>query len=203
VTLRAPEAAAKPGVEDTRLRILAAARKMYAERGSRGATTRDVAESAGVNEATLFRHFGTKQQLLSAMLDHYSERSTFISIFERLREISGLEAQLCLLGSEAIESLRRKEDLIKASMAEEISNPEAGLCAWRAPVEGRRLLTEFMRQKVDAGELRGDPESLARIFMSLFFAYVMAARLWHEEERPGDVVTQTIVDTFLNGARPR
>jgi hypothetical protein len=31
----------------------------------------------------------------------------------------------------------------------------------------------------------------------------MAARLWHEEERPRDVVTQTIVDTFLNGARPR
>jgi AcrR family transcriptional regulator len=203
VTLKAPEAALKHGVEDTRLRILAAARTLYAQRGSRGTTTREVADLAGVNEATLFRHFGTKQQLLSAMLDHYSERSTFISIFERLRDVPTLDGQLRLLGGEAIESLRRKEDLIKASMAEETSNPEAGLCAWRAPVEGRRLLSDFMRGKVESGELRGDPETLARIFMSLFFAYVVGGRIWREDQRPREEVVHTIVDTFMNGARPR
>ena len=144
---------AKHGVEDTRLRILAAARKLYAERGSRGTTTREVADLAGVNEATLFRHFGTKQQLLSAMHDHFSESSTYVAVFERLALVDGLEAQLRLLGSEAIESLRRKEDLIKVSMAEDISNPEAGKCAWRAPVAGREMLSGFMRQKVEAGEL--------------------------------------------------
>lgn len=203
MTLKVAEPSVKQGVEDTRLRILAAARKLYAERGSRGTTTREVAESAGVNEATLFRHFGTKQQLLSEMLDFYSERSTFVAIFERLAGIDTLEGQLCLLGNEAVESLRRKADLIKASMAEEISYPEAGTCAWRAPVEGRRMLTEFMQAKVDSGELRGDPQTLARLFMSLFFAYVLAAKIWSEEERPRDEVVQTIVDTFVNGARPR
>ena len=58
----------KAGVEDTRLRILAATRTLYASKGSRGTTTREVAILAGVNEATLFRHFGTKTLLLTAML---------------------------------------------------------------------------------------------------------------------------------------
>jgi AcrR family transcriptional regulator len=202
MTLKEPEAV-KSGVEETRLRILAAARKLYAERGSRGTTTREVAESAGVNEATVFRHFGTKHQLLSEMLDHFSERSTFVAIFERLRDIPTLEGQLCLLGGEAIESLKRKEDLIKASMAEELSNPQAVTCAWRAPMEARRLLRDFMHAKIEAGELRGDAETLARIFMSLFFSYVMANRIWCDEERSRAVVVQTIVDTFINGAGPR
>ncbi|MEO7039366.1 MAG: helix-turn-helix domain-containing protein, partial [Candidatus Elarobacter sp.] len=48
------------GVEDTRTRILAAARELFERNGTRGTTTREVAERAGVNEATLFRHFGSK-----------------------------------------------------------------------------------------------------------------------------------------------
>ena len=48
-------------------RILAAARELFERNGTRGTTTREVAERAGVNEATLFRHFGSKAALLDAM----------------------------------------------------------------------------------------------------------------------------------------
>jgi AcrR family transcriptional regulator len=44
--------------------LLAAAARVYAEAGYRGATTRRIAQEAGVNEITLFRHFGSKQSLL-------------------------------------------------------------------------------------------------------------------------------------------
>ncbi len=55
------------GVEETRGKILAAARELFERNGTRGTTTREVAERAGVNEATLFRHFGSKRALLDAM----------------------------------------------------------------------------------------------------------------------------------------
>ena len=71
-TVKTDDTSVKSGVDQTRLRILGAARELYAEKGSRGTTTREVADRAGVNEATLFRHFGTKGQLLSAMLEHFS-----------------------------------------------------------------------------------------------------------------------------------
>ena len=45
---------------DAREKILLAATALYAETGFRGATTRQIAELAGVNEVTLFRQFGSK-----------------------------------------------------------------------------------------------------------------------------------------------
>lgn len=48
--------------------ILKATVKLFGEVGSRGATTRLIAEQAGVNEVTLFRHFKSKDELIEAAL---------------------------------------------------------------------------------------------------------------------------------------
>lgn len=197
------ESAPKPGVEDTRLRILAATRELYATKGSRGTTTRVVADHAGVNEATLFRHFGTKQQLLDAMLDYYAGVTNFAEILDRARKLPTVEAQLRALGFAAIDNLRRKEDLIKVSMAEEFTNPEGHSCAWRAPTEARRRLTEFFEEKIAAGQLRGDPKWLARAFMSLFFSFVMARGIWGDEGSAHEQAVTIMVEIFLNGAVAR
>jgi AcrR family transcriptional regulator len=49
---------------EVRDKILKAATELYAETGFRGTTTRQIAQLAGVNEITLFRHFGSKTALL-------------------------------------------------------------------------------------------------------------------------------------------
>ena len=51
---------------ENRERLIAAARVMFAERGYRGTTTRDLALAAGVVEPTLFRHFPSKAELFDA-----------------------------------------------------------------------------------------------------------------------------------------
>ena len=55
-------------IDDHRHRILQAAAKVYAEHGWRGATTRRIAEEAGVNEVTIFRQFGNKEALLDSAM---------------------------------------------------------------------------------------------------------------------------------------
>ncbi len=55
-------------IDDHRQRILHAAARVYAQHGWRGATTRRIAEEAGVNEVTLFRQFGSKDALLDLMM---------------------------------------------------------------------------------------------------------------------------------------
>src|SRR5262245_64568672 len=59
----------KPAVSASRERLLEAASRVFALQGLRGATTRGIAEAAGVNEITLFRLFGTKERLLAAVLE--------------------------------------------------------------------------------------------------------------------------------------
>lgn len=54
----------------THARLLEGAARVFAERGLLGATTKEIALTAGVNEATLFRHFQSKQRLLAAVIEH-------------------------------------------------------------------------------------------------------------------------------------
>ena len=194
--------AAQGEVLRTRARILAATRLLYANKGSRGTTTREVADRAEVNEATVFRHFGTKQQLLAAMLNHYNSDSNLSDVFDALLRCSTVDEQLNVLGRSAIEALRRKQDLIRIAMGEEMANPQNTTCVWRIPTEVRLRVSSFFAEKVAAGELRGDPDLLGRTFMSLIFSYVMVGTLWAElGDKPQEQIVASMVDIFLNGAR--
>lgn len=201
--LRVADPAAKAASEERRLRILQATRELYASKGSRGTTTREVAVRAGVNEATLFRHFGTKQSLIAAMLDHYNSNEALPRTLERIRSFPTIEEQLRELALDSIEAMKRKEDLIKVSMAEEIANPEGHTCAWRAPSEARQMIGRFFAEKVEAGQLRGDAQMLARVFMSLFFSFVVARKLWADLISSDETTVTTMVELFMNGARAR
>src|SRR5690606_28715789 len=46
--------------------LLDSARRLFAARGYAGASTREIAADAGVNEALIFRHFGNKVGLFRA-----------------------------------------------------------------------------------------------------------------------------------------
>ena len=59
---------------DRRTSILEAAAAAFAARGFDGARTLEIAQSAGVSEALLYRHFPSKQALYEAVLDHLAER---------------------------------------------------------------------------------------------------------------------------------
>lgn len=54
----------------TRSRLIAAAAEIFSREGVQGATTREIARTAGVNEVTLFRHFAHKEQLLAEVVAH-------------------------------------------------------------------------------------------------------------------------------------
>src|SRR5215210_311631 len=53
-----------------KLQILREAMSLFSQRGFQGTTTKEIAAAAGVSEAMLFKHFATKQELYSAILDH-------------------------------------------------------------------------------------------------------------------------------------
>src|SRR5689334_622721 len=54
---------------DRREQILEVASRLFAKQGFQGTTTRQIAEEAGVNEALIFRHFPTKEELYWGVLD--------------------------------------------------------------------------------------------------------------------------------------
>ena len=54
---------------DRRQQIMTIAAGLFARKGYQGATTREIAEEAGVNEALLFRHFPSKENLYWTIIE--------------------------------------------------------------------------------------------------------------------------------------
>lgn len=63
---------ARRSPQEVRQLLLGAARSTFASRGYARSSTREIADAAGVSEALLFRHFGTKANLFElAVLDPF------------------------------------------------------------------------------------------------------------------------------------
>lgn len=64
-----PRSTTRMSGEERRAQIVRVATRLFAERGFRGTTTREIAQAAGVSEAMIFRHFATKQDLYRTIID--------------------------------------------------------------------------------------------------------------------------------------
>jgi AcrR family transcriptional regulator len=69
----------------TRARLLDAAARVYAARGFAGATLDDVAEEAGLTKGAVYGHFGSKDNLLVALMEEYvaAEIAEQVSLSDR------------------------------------------------------------------------------------------------------------------------
>jgi AcrR family transcriptional regulator len=190
------------GVEETRARILAAAREIFEVHGTRGTTTREVAIRAGVNEATLFRHFGSKASLLAAMREDACNLELFRSLISGLTG-SDIAVDLKRLAASTIAHIESKRRLMLISMAEDAvlgvtDDPDSP--EWRGPKQIIALLTEYFEARVAEGRLAGKPETLARVLLGMMMQFVLARKIWSGENVNQSTV-DLLVDIFLNGVR--
>jgi AcrR family transcriptional regulator len=191
------------GVEETRSRILAATREIFERNGTRGTTTREVAERAGVNEATLFRHFGSKAALIGAMRE---DACGVAAMRELLTELDGTDfaADIKILAYESARVMASQRALMCIALAEdaveEHAQPNFDAPEWRGPRQALELLTEYFAARVAERRMAGDPALLSRIFMGMMFQLVVARKLWGYSPLERETV-DAIVDVFLNGVK--
>ncbi len=69
----------------TRAKLLQAAATVYAAHGFAGATLDDVAEEAGLTKGAVYGHFGSKNNLLVALMEEYlaAEIAEQVALFDR------------------------------------------------------------------------------------------------------------------------
>jgi AcrR family transcriptional regulator len=77
--------AARAQKEDARERLLAAAAKLFAERGYRAASVDDVATEAGFSKGAVYWHFDSKEDLLHTLIDERVRKRTEV-LLARLAE---------------------------------------------------------------------------------------------------------------------
>ena len=157
---------------EIRDRLMQAALRVFEEAGSRGATTRRIAHAAGVNEVTLFRHFGSKAALLHEAL-RAAARQTLVSRLPD--EPVDPEQELTYWCRTHLAHLRRSRSMIRTCMGEFEQAPEIATCAGNTPARVADELQAYLTRLRERG--LADPEldvsAAAAMLMGALFTDAM------------------------------
>jgi AcrR family transcriptional regulator len=110
-----------------RRRILATAIKLFAQKGFRGTTTKEIALAAAVNEVTIFRHFASKQELYAAILDSKSSGSrltTYLADLEQLARRRDDQGLFRLVAQRVLAQYRQDPDLLRLRLYSSLEGHE-------------------------------------------------------------------------------
>jgi AcrR family transcriptional regulator len=155
-----------------REQLLDAAVRLYAEAGYRGATTRRIADAAGVNEITLFRHFGSKDALIREAIARAGSSSVPELLPATPREPF---RELRAWALAHITELRDRRFLIRTCMGEVEEHPEIFSAENSSPTLAARALTRYLRRLREAGLAKApfDEVAASAMLMGALFADAM------------------------------
>ena len=187
--------------DETRQRILRAAAQVFAESGYARTTTRALAAAAGVNEVTLFRHFGNKQNLFAAVIEQFGGPAVTVALEAQLT--GDYRQDLHTVGTRLLQLLLERKDALRLMLCEATHFPEVQEVMVQIPRRIRLMLTEYLRQQVDRGQVRPlHPEAMAQAFLGMFFSYAIGAGLLQDAMDP-ELSTEELlaqfVDIFVTG----
>jgi AcrR family transcriptional regulator len=148
-------------------KLLLAAIDLIAKKGYKCVTTQEIATAAELSEKTLFRHFGSKQNLLETAFDrfHYSEEMTKL-FNEKL--VWDLQTDLLLISRTYHEIMNRNRKMIMISIKEEDNLPGFRERTKKHPRQLMEILTNYFTVMFEKGKLiRTNPELQALSFMMM------------------------------------
>lgn len=130
-------------IDDHRNRILHAAARVYAQHGWRGATTRRIAEEAGVNEVTIFRQFGSKDALLDSVMHECARLEQEVVLPTHPLHP---ESELFRWVHAHHASLSAMRDIVRQMMSEAAERPGVATCAAEGPSGAFAQLRQYAVQ---------------------------------------------------------
>ncbi|KUI41422.1 TetR family transcriptional regulator [Mycobacterium sp. IS-1590] len=137
--------------------LLELAATMFAERGLRATTVRDIADSAGILSGSLYHHFSSKEEMVDEVL-----RGFLDWLFTRYQEIVDTEPNplerlkgLFMTSFEAIEH-RHAQVVIYQDEAKRLSGQERFSYVEQRNKEQRKMWLDLLNQGVEEGYFRPD-----------------------------------------------
>ena len=179
--------------------LLDAAARLYAEVGYRGATTRRIAVQAGVNEITLFRHFGSKDALIRAAITRAGHSAVTQLLPQTPRDPF---REVRDWAKAHIAELRERRSLIRTCMGEIEEHPGIFSAQNSPPAVAAKALSHYLRRLRETGLAKAqfDETAASAMLMGALFADAMGRDIMPDLYRnePEQALDQ-YVRLFLRG----
>jgi AcrR family transcriptional regulator len=170
-----------------------AALAVLAERGYAGATTRRIAQAAGINEVTLFRRFGDKRQLILAAI--HADISRLAD--NGLTTTGDIEADLIRVVEYYSAIYQHRNGLVGMLLLEGARNPDVAALI-KEPLGAMSRLAEIFARYQRVGQMVEEPTDFAvqALLAPLLVITLLRSVTSSEIEFPD---ARTVVQRFLKG----
>jgi TetR/AcrR family transcriptional regulator len=193
--------------EQRRLTLIETAIDLFSRKGFAGTTTKEIAAAAGVTEAIVFRHFATKQDLYTAILEH---------------RLQGEDIEAWLARAQAFMDQRDDERLFRFLVSEIIAQygkePRFERLVLFAALEGHELagmhsqiaapvakrFIDYIARRQRAGALRkGDPGVILMTIVGVAKFYAAQKYIYRvcQPAIADEAVIDTLMNILMNGLR--
>lgn len=146
--------------------ILEATHRVINRVGPAEVTLAAIADEAGLTAGTLVQRFGSKRQLLLALMERFADGSEHL--FRSLERPGRTPLEIIFAWGDCMAEMGQSPAALAHHLAYlqlDLTDPDFQVLAKRQAEEGRREITRLVREAVDAGELRADvdTDTLARL----------------------------------------
>ncbi len=186
---------------ETEQKILDAALNVLVSRGYEGATTRRIAEAAGVNEVTLFRKFKSKENILNEVIirNLNSALSLIDSMFQMEKEVD-LTVGLRSMGLYFIKLMSERIDLISILIEEGRRKPEVQEILTPATHILIERLSKYFELQIKNEKMRNiDPAVAAITFISFTFYICLMKKFLEGIIGDNEKALDGFIDLFTKG----
>ena len=190
--------------KDRREQILQGAMRLFAEKGFRGTTTREIAQKLRISEALMFKHFPSKEALYRAIIQQRMNGAKDMLFPKEALKAKDDRQVFSAMASYLIR--RNTEDptflrLVLYSALEEYDLSK--IFFKNNATKNTKILANYIQQRIhEKAFKRVHPLLAARAFIGMVLHYIQSQEIYGMGNLfnfPQKKVVETFVDSFLNG----
>jgi AcrR family transcriptional regulator len=187
--------------EERKLQILRVAVRLFSQRGFRGTTTKEIAQAAGVSEAMVFRHFATKEELYTAILDHKACTDGIADPCELVAELVKQKDDRAVFETLAFSALEHHEhdrEFLRLLLHSALEGHELAQMFWdRNILQIYEFLGTYIQERQRDGAFRPvEPKIVVRAFIGMLIHHSLNNNLWDPSRRLLDITNEMAAREF-------
>lgn len=189
--------------DERRLQILRIAMRLFSQRGFGGTTTKEIALAAGVSEAMVFRHFATKKELYSAILDHKACLHDTMDPIQVVAEAIARKDDRAVFAGLALDALDRHDcdpEFHRLLLHSALEEHELAQMFWEKLVTRvYRILGSYIRERQrDGAIIDVEPLVVVRAFVGMVIHHSLNNNLWDRKRTLLKISNQVAAREFAN-----
>lgn len=185
---------------DTKTMIVRQAKDLFATRGYRGVSVREIAEACGLGKATLYHHFRDKRELYLEVLDSGADRVVRV-LGKAARQGNTSRERLTNIAT-AYFSLQSEQRHVILLILRDVGSLEQEFreLITRRGEEMLRPIRAVIEEGMASGELRPVDSQLASLALLSMLHILITCQLLVSDAEVGEAEVHHMVDLFMEGA---